>query len=179
VTTYSLGDARPTRGEGAWIAPGAHVIGDVRLGASASVWFGAVIRGDNTPILIGERTNVQDGAVLHSDPGFPLTVGNEVTVGHRAILHGCTVGDGALVGMGAIVLNGAVIGAECLVGAGALVTEGKVFPARMLVVGAPARVVRELTDEEVARLRLSAASYTTRAGEYDTELRPCRGDASA
>ena len=122
-------------GDGAWAAPSADLIGDVRLGARASIWFGAVIRADNTPIIIGEESNVQDGAVGHSDPGAPLTIGARVTVGHQAILHGCTVEDGALIGMGARVLNGAVIGAQCLVGAGALVTEGKIFEPRMLIVG--------------------------------------------
>ncbi len=137
---YALDDLAPALAEGAWAAPSADLIGDVRLGRRASVWFGAVIRADNTPILVGEESNIQDGAVGHSDPGAPLTIGARVTVGHQAILHGCTIGDEALVGMGARILNGAVIGARCLVGAGALVTEGKSFAAGMLIVGAPARI---------------------------------------
>lgn len=168
---YALDDLAPTLAEGAWAAPSADLIGDVRLGPRASVWFGAVIRADNTPILIGEGSNVQDGAVGHSDPGAPLTIGSRVTVGHQAILHGCTIGDQALVGMGARILNGAVIGANCLVGAGALVTEGKVFEPGMLIVGAPARVVRALSDEEIAALALSAAHYAQKAGHYASKLR--------
>ena len=136
---YSIGDLRPQLGPSAWAAPSADLIGDVRLGEHASVWFGAVIRADNTPILIGEDSNVQDGAIGHTDPGFPLTIGARVTVGHQAILHGCTLKDDCLVGMGARILNGAVIESECLIGAGALITEGKTFPAGSLIVGAPAR----------------------------------------
>ena len=168
---YALDDRAPTLGAGAWVAPSADLIGDVRLGARASVWFGAVIRADNTPILIGAESNVQDGAVGHSDPGAPLTIGARVTVGHQAILHGCTIGDQALIGMGARVLNGAVIGANCLVGAGALVTEGKTFEAGMLIVGVPARVVRPLSEAEISALALSAAHYAQKAGDYVHRLR--------
>ncbi len=168
---YALDDLAPTLADGAWVAPSADVIGDVRLGRNASVWFGAVIRADNTPILIGEESNVQDGAVGHSDPGAPLTIGARVTVGHQAILHGCTIGDGALIGMGARVLNGAVIGANSLVGAGALVTEGKQFEPGMLIVGSPARVVRALTEAEIAALALSAAHYAHKAVHYTARLR--------
>jgi carbonic anhydrase/acetyltransferase-like protein (isoleucine patch superfamily) len=168
---YALGGIAPTLGTGAWAAPSADLIGDVRLGNHSSVWFGAVIRADNTPILIGEESNIQDGAVGHSDPGAPLTIGSRVTVGHQAILHGCTVGDGALVGMGARILNGAVIGERCLVGAGALVTEGKSFEAGMLIVGSPARVLRSLTDQELAALELSAAHYAAKAAHYAAALR--------
>jgi carbonic anhydrase/acetyltransferase-like protein (isoleucine patch superfamily) len=167
---YAIDGKRPVLGEGAWVAPSADVIGDARLGDQASVWFGAVIRADNTPILVGAHTNIQEGAMLHSDPGSPLTVGEGVTVGHHAILHGCTVGDNALIGMGATVLNGAVIGADSLVGAGALVTEGKSFPPRSLIVGSPARAVRELTDEQVQGLRWSAAAYARRAADYAAGL---------
>lgn len=167
---YSLDDVVPTLAEGAWAAPSADLIGDVRLGRRASVWFGAVIRADNTPILIGEDSNVQDGAVGHSDPGAPLTIGARVTVGHQAILHGCTVGDGSLIGMGARVLNGAVIGMNCIVGAGALVTEGKAFDPGMLIVGVPARVVRPLTEGEIAGLALSAAHYADKSAHYATAL---------
>lgn len=142
-----------------WIAPDATVIGDVRLGDEASVWFQAVIRCDNEPILVGARTNIQDGAILHSDPGKPLMIGDDCTIGHRAILHGCTIGDGSLVGMGATVLNGARIGRNCLVGANALVTEGKSFPDRSLIVGAPAKAIRALDDDAVAGLWRSAAHY--------------------
>jgi len=168
---YALDDIAPTLAEGAWAAPSADLIGDVRLGRGASVWFGAVIRADNTPILIGEESNVQDGAVGHSDPGAPLTIGARVTVGHQAILHGCTIGDQALVGMGARILNGAVIGPNCLVGAGALVTEGKSFDAGMLIVGAPARAIRALSEAEIAALALSAAHYAQKAGQYAVQLR--------
>src|SRR5215216_3564404 len=126
---YRIDDAAPTLAPGAWVAPSADLIGDVRLGERSSVWFGATIRADNTAILIGEESNVQDGAIGHSDPGFPLTIGARVTVGHQAILHGCTIADDCLIGMGAKILNGAVLGPECLVGAGALITEGKQFEA--------------------------------------------------
>ena len=168
---YCLDDSAPTLAAGAWVAPSADLIGDVRLGPRASIWFGAVIRADNTPILIGEESNVQDGAVGHSDPGAPLVIGARVTVGHQAILHGCTIGDQALIGMGARVLNGAVIGANSLVGAGALVTEGKLFEPGMLIVGTPARVVRPLTEAEIAGLALSAAHYAQKAGDYAVKLR--------
>ena len=168
---YALDHRCPSLGLGAWAAPSADLIGDVRLGARASVWFGAVIRADNTPILIGEDSNIQDGAVGHSDPGAPLTIGAGVTVGHQAILHGCTVRDGALVGMGARVLNGAVIGERCLVGAGALVTEGKSFEPGMLIVGTPARVLRPLSEQELAMLELSAAHYAEKAAHYAGALK--------
>ena len=168
---YALGALQPVLGQGAWAAPSADLIGDVRLGARASVWFGAVIRADNTPILIGEESNIQDGAVGHSDPGAPLVIGARVTVGHQAILHGCTVGVGALIGMGARVLNGAAIGEQCLVGAGALVTEGKSFGPGQLIVGSPARALRALTEEELAMLALSAAHYAEKAAEYAATLK--------
>ncbi|MBB3912202.1 gamma carbonic anhydrase family protein [Sphingomonas desiccabilis] len=149
-----------------WVAPSADVIGDARLGREVGVWFGAVIRADNTPIRIGDRTNIQEGAMLHSDPGSPLTIGAGVTVGHHAILHGCTIEDDVLIGMGAIVLNRAVIGAGSLVGAGALVTEDKVFPPGSLIVGSPARVVRSLDEVAIARLRRSADGYAERQRRY-------------
>ena len=168
---YSLGDLSPQLGPGAWAAPSADLIGDVRLGARASVWFGAVLRGDNTPLILGEETNFQDGAIGHSDAGFPLTIGARVTVGHQAILHGCTVEDDCLIGMGARILNGAVIEAECIVGAGALITEGKSFERGSLIVGAPARVVRQVTKEEKQMLRESAAHYAEKAARYAVELR--------
>ena len=168
---YSLDDAAPLLDSSAWAAPSADLIGGVRLGARVSVWFGAVIRADNTPIIVGEETNIQDGAVCHSDPGAPLTIGARVTVGHQAIIHGCTIGEGALIGMGARILNGAVIGAGCLVGAGALVTEGKTFAPGLLIVGSPARAIRSLTPDESAALAGSAAIYVQKAGLYAQKLR--------
>ena len=168
---YEIDGIRPTLGEGAWVSPSADLIGDVRLGARVSVWFGAIIRADNTPILLGDESNFQDGAIGHSDPGAPLTIGARVTVGHQAILHGCTVEDEALIGMGARILNGAVIGAQCIVGAGALVTEGKQFAPRSLIVGSPARAMRQLSEEQVALLRLSAEHYAEKAARYAKGLR--------
>ncbi len=142
-----------------WIAPGAHVMGDVRMAAGVSVWFGAVLRGDNEPLEIGEGTNIQENSVLHTDMGFPLTIGAHVTVGHKAMLHGCIIGEGSLIGMGATVLNGATIGRGCLIGAGALVTEGKEIPDGSLVMGAPGRVVRQLDEAAREKLLLSAQGY--------------------
>jgi carbonic anhydrase/acetyltransferase-like protein (isoleucine patch superfamily) len=168
---YEIGGVRPQLGDGAWVAPSADVIGDVRFGARASVWFGAIIRADNTPIIVREESNIQDGAIGHSDPGFPLTIGARVTVGHQAILHGCTIADDCLIGMGARILNGAVIEAECIVGAGALITEGKRFESGSLIVGSPARVVRQLTDGEKRALRISAAHYAEKAARYAAGLR--------
>lgn len=156
---------------GAWVAPSADVIGEVALGAGASVWFGAVIRGDNTLIAVGARSNIQESAMLHSDFGAPLSIGEDCTIGHHAILHGCTIEDLVLVGMGAIILNRAVIGTGSIVGAGALVTEGKVFPPRSLIVGSPARVVRELDDTAAVMLRASAAHYVDKARDYAAGLK--------
>ena len=156
----------PQTGQAAFVAANAAVTGDVTLGKDSSVWFSAVIRGDGPPIRIGERSNIQDGCVLHADPGYPLTVGNSVTVGHGAILHGCTVGDGTLIGMGAIVLNGAKIGNNCIVGAGALVTGGKEFEDGTLILGSPAKAVRRLTEEEIASSLNSAEHYVLQAKEY-------------
>jgi carbonic anhydrase/acetyltransferase-like protein (isoleucine patch superfamily) len=170
---YSLGDVHPQLGPGAWAAPSADLIGDVRLGPRASVCFGAVIRADNTTILIGEESNLQDGAIGHSDPGVPLTIGARVTVGHQAILHGCTIANDCLIGMGARILNGAALEPECLVGAGALITEGKRFPSGSLIVGSPARPIRQLTDAEKQALRVSAAQYAEKAMRYAAELRSC------
>lgn len=171
---YEIDGLAPQLGEGAWAAPSADLIGDVRLSARASVWFGAVIRADNTPIVLGEETNFQDGAIGHSDPGAPLTIGARVTVGHQAILHGCIVSDDCLIGMGARVLNGAFLGPGCLVGANALITEGKRFEDGGLIVGAPARLIRPLTDQEKAALRLSAAHYAEKAGRYAAGLKAHR-----
>ena len=174
MPTYDLGHLTPQLGEGAWTAPSADLIGDVRLGARASVWFAAVIRADNTPIIVGDESNIQDGAVCHSDAGFPLTIGARVTIGHQAILHGCTVHDDCLIGMGARILNGAVIASECIVGAGALVTEGKSFEGGSLIVGSPARAIRAITSEEKQMLRLSAAHYSSKASHYLADLRQVR-----
>ncbi|HTG78024.1 MAG TPA: gamma carbonic anhydrase family protein [Sphingomicrobium sp.] len=168
---YSIDDVAPSVNPTAWVAPTADLIGDVRLGNRCSVWFGAVIRADNTPIILGDETNFQDGAIGHSDPGAPLTLGARVTVGHQAILHGCTVEDEALIGMGARILNGAVIGRQCIVGAGSLITEGKIFEPRSLIVGSPARAVRQLGEEQVALLRLSAAHYAEKAARYAVGLK--------
>jgi carbonic anhydrase/acetyltransferase-like protein (isoleucine patch superfamily) len=167
----SLGDRRVVlRGEGHFIAPTAAVVGSVVLETESSVWFGTVVRGDNEPITIGPRSNVQDGSVLHTDPGFPLVIGADVTVGHQVMLHGCTIGDGSLIGIQAIVMNGAVVGRECIVGAGALVPEGRTIPDRSLVIGSPGRVVRTLTDEEVAGIRGGADVYVRKAQWYLREL---------
>jgi len=168
---YRLGELAPQLAEGAWAAPSADLIGDVRLGARASVWFGAVLRGDNTPLILGDETNFQDGSIGHSDADFPLTIGARVTIGHQAILHGCTVRDDCLIGMGARILNGAVIEPECIIGAGALITEGKTFPSGSLIVGSPARVVRQVSDAERQLLRASAAHYAEKAALYAAELR--------
>ena len=170
MTLYRIGDFEPQLGKGAWAAPSADLIGDVRLGVRASVWFGAVLRGDNTPLMLGDDTNFQDGAVGHSDPGIPLTIGARVTIGHQAILHGCTIADDCLIGMGARILNGAVIEPECIVGAGALITEGKRFEEGSLIVGMPARVARRVTNEERQLLRASAAHYAEKARRYAAEL---------
>jgi carbonic anhydrase/acetyltransferase-like protein (isoleucine patch superfamily) len=150
----------------AWIAPGAHVIGRVSLGVDTAVWFAAVLRGDGEPIRIGARTNVQEHVMVHTDPGYPVTVGEGCTIGHRAILHGCTLGDNVLIGMGATVLNGAVIGDDCLVGAGALVTERKTFPSGSLIVGVPAKVVRPLSADEIEGLRRSSAHYVANKNRF-------------
>jgi len=169
---YSLGGTAPgfDDKDSNWIAPDAVVIGNVRIGMNVGIWFGAVIRGDNEPISIGADTNVQEHAVMHTDPGFPLTIGEGCTIGHRATLHGCTIGGNSLIGMGAIVLNGARIGRNCLVGAGALVTEGKEFPDNSLIVGSPAKAVRLLDEIAVARLRGSAAHYVANARRFKAEL---------
>lgn len=172
---YKIGTSAPTMHERAWIANSAEVIGEVRIADGVSVWSTAVIRGDNEPIEIGSRSNVQEGAILHSDPGFPLTIGEDVTVGHRAVLHGCSIGNGSLIGIGAIVLNGARIGQGCLVGAGALVTEGKDFPDFSLIVGSPARLAKQLTSEQVKSLKESALHYVENGRRFDSELKPVQG----
>lgn len=170
---YSLDAVSPELpGEGEfWIAPDAHVIGRVRLGRNVGIWFGAVLRGDNELIDIGDATNIQEGAMLHTDMGAPMTIGSGCTVGHHAILHGCTLGDNTLIGMGATVLNHARIGANCLVGANALVTEGKEFPDNSLIVGSPAKAIRTLDDEAIERLRWSALNYVDNWRRYAAGLK--------
>ena len=163
---YALEHRRPEVAADAWVAPSAVVVGDVHIGAEASIWFGAVLRGDVERLTIGRGTNIQDNSVLHSDPGAPLVIGARVTVGHLVMLHGCDIGDGALIGIGAIVMNHARIGRHCIVGAGALVTEGKAFPDGSLILGSPARLARPLTDEELGRLPASAQRYIDRAKLY-------------
>lgn len=171
MTIYALDDRVPQLGEGAWVAESSVVIGSVVLGRHVSIWFGAVLRGDNDPITIGDHSNIQDGAILHTDEGVPLTLGRNVTVGHMAMLHGCTVGEGSLIGINAVILNGAIIGKYCLIGANTLIPEGRVIPDRTLVVGTPGRIIRELTDAEVAGLQGSAASYVDNAQRYAKGLR--------
>ncbi|MCQ9615599.1 gamma carbonic anhydrase family protein [Paenalcaligenes niemegkensis] len=170
MTQYKLDDVSPTLHESAYVANEAVLIGRVQLDASTSVWPCAVLRGDNELIHIAEGSNVQEGAVLHTDPGYPLKVGKNVTIGHQAMLHGCTIEDGALIGIQAVVLNGAVIGRNSLVGAGALVTEGKVFPERSLIIGSPAKAVRTLSDDELAKLHSNASNYQQRAAHFKTNL---------
>jgi len=170
MAIYQLGESVPEIDPSAFVADTATLVGKVTLKANASVWFGATLRGDNERITIGAGSNVQEGTVMHTDPGFPLDIGSDVTIGHQAMLHGCTVGDGALIGIGAVILNGARIGKGCLVGAGALVTEGKTFPDGSLILGSPAKVVRQLTQEELLRLEASAASYVARGQQFKTQL---------
>ena len=170
MPVFTLGDKHPQIAPGAWIAPNATVIGDVRLAGQSSIWWNAVLRGDNDPITIGENSNIQDGSVLHTDEGVPMQIGANVTVGHLVMLHGCTVGDGSLIGIGSIILNRAVIGRGSIVGANTLIPEGKVYPERVLIVGSPGKVVRELSDEEVARLQASAAHYVENARRYQRQL---------
>ncbi|HXP64803.1 MAG TPA: gamma carbonic anhydrase family protein [Steroidobacteraceae bacterium] len=171
MTLYALGENSPIIAAGVYVAPNASVIGKVVLAENATVWFGATLRGDNETISIGARSNVQDSAVMHTDPGFPLTIGADVSVGHQAMMHGCTVGEGTLIGIQAVVLNGAVIGKGCLVGAGALITERKVFPDGCLIIGAPAKVARDLTAEERENILKVAANYAERGAYYRTHLR--------
>ena len=171
MAIYQLGDDAPHIAATAWVADSAEVIGRVSLGEGASVWYGAVLRGDNEWITIGARSNVQEAAVMHTDMGSALTLGEDVTVGHQATLHGCTIGDGSLIGIQAVVLNGAKIGRNCLVGAGAVVTEGKEFADNSLIVGSPAKLVRELTPEQIARMHLGVAHYVENARRHQRGLR--------
>jgi carbonic anhydrase/acetyltransferase-like protein (isoleucine patch superfamily) len=170
MTRYRIGDKAPEIHSSAFVADEATIIGDVRLAQDTSVWPGVVIRGDNEPISIGAGSNIQEGAVLHADPGFPLTIESGVSVGHQAMLHGCTVKQGSLIGIQAIILNGAVIGRNCLVAAGAVVTEGKEFPDNSLILGAPAKAVRELSEEAIAQLRRNAEEYVERGRYFATAL---------
>ena len=171
MAIYQLDDDIPRIAETAWVADSAQVIGRVALEEGASVWFGAILRGDNEWISIGRGSNVQVGSVLHTDMGCPLTIGADVTIGHQVVLHGCTIGDGSLVGIQAVVLNNAKIGKNCLVGAGALVTEGKEFPDGSLIMGSPARVVRQLSPEQFERVKLGAVHYLENAARYRKGLK--------
>jgi carbonic anhydrase/acetyltransferase-like protein (isoleucine patch superfamily) len=167
----SLGDRKPElTGDGHFIAPNASVIGAIRLNANASIWFNVVMRGDNEWIEVGEDSNVQDNSVLHTDPGFPLTIGKGVTVGHKVMLHGCAVGDNTLVGVGSTVLNGAKIGRNCMIGAHSLITEGKQFPDGVLILGSPAKVVRELLPDEIEKLKMSAQIYVANGKRFNEQL---------
>lgn len=170
MAIYQLSDFAPQIDDTAFIADSANIIGKVNIAAHASIWFDVTIRGDNELISIGENSNVQESAVLHTDMGYPLTIGRHVTVGHQAMLHGCTVHDGALIGIQAVVLNGAIIGNNCLVGAGALVTEGKQFPDNSLIIGSPAKVARTLTEDEIRLFHQNTANYVTRAQLFKTKL---------
>jgi len=171
MAIYELDGQAPRIAETAWVADSAQVMGRVTLGEDCSVWFGAVLRGDSDNLTIGRGTNVQDGSVLHADAGVPLTVGENVTVGHQVMLHGCTIGDETLIGIGAVVLNGARIGRNCLVGARALVTEGKEFPDGSMIIGSPAKAVRQLTPEQVAGLRRMAEHYRDNARRFRMGLK--------
>ncbi len=171
MAIYQLEEDIPVIPASAWVAESAAVIGRVRVGEQASIWYGVTVRGDNEWIQIGERSNIQEGSVLHSDMGFPLVIGDGVTVGHQAMVHGCTIGNDTLIGIQAVILNGARIGAQCLVGAGAVVTENKVFPDGSMILGAPARVVRQLSAEEIQRLQQSAAHYVHNASRHRERVR--------
>lgn len=173
MTVYSLGEVSPVLppDDEYWIAPTASVMGNVVLKRNASVWWGSVLRGDNDPITVGENSNVQDGSVLHTDSGAPLTIGAGVTIGHMVMLHGCTIGDGSLIGIGAIVLNGARIGKNCLIGAGALITEGKEIPDNSMVVGAPGKVIRQVSEHQAMILQASALHYVDNWKRYRDQLR--------
>jgi len=171
MALYQLDDHVPDIADSAWVADSAQLIGRVTLEDDASVWFNATLRGDTAPLHIGRGTNIQDGSVLHADHGFPLTLGEGVTVGHQVMLHGCTIGDHSLIGIGAVVLNGAKIGKSCLVGAGALVTEGKEFPDGSMIIGSPAKVVRQLSEAQIEGLKLSARHYIENARRYSAGLK--------
>jgi len=171
MTIYSIGDKTPLIAEDAWVAPDASVIGDVELHAKSSVWFGAVIRAENDKVIIGEGSNIQDGSVIHIDPGFPLTLHEHVTVGHKVMLHGCTVHQHSLIGIGSILLNGCVIGKNSLVGANTLIPEGKEYPDGVLILGSPGKVVRELSEEQQQGVRQAAEHYISNAARYRSDLK--------
>jgi carbonic anhydrase/acetyltransferase-like protein (isoleucine patch superfamily) len=171
MAIYQLSEHIPEVDPSAYVAENANVIGKVKIELNASIWFGVTIRGDNELISIGEGSNVQESSVLHTDMGFPLTIGKNVTIGHQAMLHGCTIGDGALVGIQAVILNGAKIGKNCLVGAGALVTEGKEFPDNSLIIGSPAKAVRVLSDEDIARMHTNTSNYIVRGQLFKSKLK--------
>lgn len=171
MAIYELDQIAPCIDGSAWVADSAQVMGNVEMAEDTSVWFGAVVRGDTETIRIGKGTNIQDASVLHADIGKPLTIGENVTVGHKVMLHGCSIGDGSLIGIGAIVLNGAKIGKGCIVGAGSLVTEGKEFPDGSMILGSPAKVVRQLSEEQQAGLRMSALHYIENAHRFKNGLK--------
>ncbi|MET3495841.1 gamma carbonic anhydrase family protein [Variovorax boronicumulans] len=171
MALYELDGVAPQLADGAWVADSAQVIGNVQLGENASIWFGAVLRGDNETMTIGRNSNVQDMSMLHSDPGSPLTVGENVTIGHQVMLHGCTIGDNSLIGIQAVVLNNAKIGRNSIVGAGSVVTEGKEFPDNSLIFGSPAKVMRTISDEDAARLRHGSEHYVQNAIRYAKGLK--------
>ena len=171
MAIYQLDDLRPVIHESAWVAGSAQVMGDVTLAEGSSVWFGVVIRGDTETITVGKGSNIQDNSVLHADHGMPLVIGEQVTVGHQVMLHGCTIGDGSLIGIQAVVLNGARIGKNCLVGAGSLVTEGKEFPDGSMIFGSPAKAVRQLSPEQIEGLKMSAQHYMDNARRYKAGLK--------
>ena len=171
MAIYQLGEHAPQVAPSAYITETANVIGKARIEANVSVWFDVTIRGDNELITIGENSNVQEGCILHTDPGYPLTIGKNVTVGHQAMLHGCTIGEGSLVGIQAVILNGAKIGRNCLVGAGALITEGKEFPDNSLIIGSPAKAVRTLSEEDITRIQGNTANYVKRGQLFKRELK--------
>ena len=174
MALYQLGDETPDLAESAWVADSAQVMGAVTLHDNASVWFGAIVRGDTEHITIGENANVQDGTVIHADHGYPVNIGPNVTVGHQVMLHGCTIGEGSLIGIKAVVLNGAKIGKNCIVGAGALVTEGKEFPDGSMILGAPAKVARTLEPAQMEQLKLSALHYVENARRFKAGLKKIR-----
>jgi carbonic anhydrase/acetyltransferase-like protein (isoleucine patch superfamily) len=171
MAIYQLGEQRPDIADTAWVADSAQVIGNVSMAEGASAWFGVVVRGDTERIVIGKNTNVQDGSVIHADPGFPTVLEDNVTIGHQVMLHGCTIGEGTLIGIQAVVLNGAKIGKHCLVGAGSLVTENKEFPDGSMILGSPAKVVRTLTPEQIEGLKRTALHYVENAKRYKAGLK--------
>jgi len=171
MAIYSLNDKTPDLHQSVWVAENAAVVGNVVMAEGSSVWFGATVRGDNETITIGLRSNIQDGAVCHSDPGSPLTIGEDVTVGHLAMIHGCTIGNGSLVGIGATILNGAKIGNNCLIGAHALITEGKVIPDNSVVMGSPGKVIKTLTTEQAARLKMGSQVYVANSKRFRDGLK--------